>query len=312
MKIEIQLECVHGEEREGFYVQPLMKRRWAVQLDILREIDSICKRHQIKYFGWYGTLLGAVRHRGFIPWDDDIDLVMLREDYERFQCVFQKESPNDWKVLKTDPTMITVVNTDVIRLDQAFLDRYHGCPFITGVDIFVWDSVPQNESDEDVWMNLFQAACNLYVHWDLFGDDEEWETGKWIQLEELESLTAYHFDRESSVKEQLYILTDKIAAMYGGTEYKEVTYLPDLCKDSHHRIARSCFNRVLEMQFEDTEIPVLEDYDLICRLSYGDDYMVPVKEYAHEDGIKNQMKILQDFFNKQGMDLPECFAMTFE
>lgn len=59
--MEIQLECVHGEEREGFYVQPLMKRRWAVQLDILREIDSICKRHRIKYFGWHGTLLGAVR-----------------------------------------------------------------------------------------------------------------------------------------------------------------------------------------------------------------------------------------------------------
>ena len=73
--MEIQLECIRGEERDGYYVQPLMRRRWAVQLDILREIDSICKRYQIKYFGWYGTLLGAVRHQGFIPWDDDIDLV---------------------------------------------------------------------------------------------------------------------------------------------------------------------------------------------------------------------------------------------
>ncbi len=310
--MEIQLECIRGEERDGYYVQPLMRRRWAVQLDILREIDSICKRYQIKYFGWYGTLLGAVRHQGFIPWDDDIDLVMPREDYERFQCIFQKESPNGGKVLKTNPTMITIVNTDVIRLDQAFLDQYHGCPLISGVDVFAWDAVPPNRADEEVWMNLFWAACNLYVHWDLFKDDVEWKKEKWIQLEELENLTGCHIDRKSSVKEQLYVLTDKIAAMYGDTEHKEVTYLPDLCKDSHHRIPELCFNRVMEMPFEDTVIPVLEDYDLICRLSYGGDYMTPVKEYAHEDGIKNQIKILQDFFNRQGMDLPECFTMTFE
>lgn len=128
----------------------------------------------------------------------------------------------------------------------------------------------------------------------------------------MENLTGCHIDRKSSVKEQLYFLTDKIAAMYGDTEHKEVTYLPDLCKNSHHRIPELCFNRVMEMPFEDTVIPVLEDYDLICRLNYGDDYMTPLKEYAHEDGIKNQIKILQDFFNRQGMDLPECFTMTFE
>ena len=67
-------EYIRGEEREGYYVQPMMKRIWAVQLDLLREIDMVCKRHGIKYYGWFGTLLGAVRHQGFIPWDDDLDL----------------------------------------------------------------------------------------------------------------------------------------------------------------------------------------------------------------------------------------------
>lgn len=194
--MEIHLENVQGEEREGFYVQPLMKRRWAVELDILREIDAICRRHQIRYFGWYGTLLGAVRHRGFIPWDDDIDLAMMREDYERFRYIFPKEAPNGWEMRINQPIMTTIANTGVIRIDQDFLNEYHGCPLITGVDIFGVDAIPLKEADETIWVNLFDAASNLYVHWELFEDDEQWGKEKWIQLKELENLTGWHFDIE--------------------------------------------------------------------------------------------------------------------
>lgn len=54
------MQCIQGENRDGFYVQPLMKRIWAVQLDILKIVDTICKNHNLKYYAWYGTLLGAV------------------------------------------------------------------------------------------------------------------------------------------------------------------------------------------------------------------------------------------------------------
>lgn len=310
--MEIRLEEVLGEEREGFYVQPMMKRRWAVQMDILQEVDVICRRHHIRYYGWYGTLLGAVRHQGFIPWDDDIDLAMLREDYERFQYFFPKESPNGWKMLKTNPVMLEIVNTDVIRLDQEFLDRYHGCPFIIGIDIFCLDSVPESKADEELWANLFRAASNLYVHRDLFGGDARWQEEKWIQLRQLESLTGFPFDKGDSVKSQLIFLSDRIAAMYWDAKCKEVTMLPELCEGGHYYIPKPCFDKVRELPFEDRVIPVLEDYDRICRLAYGDNYMTPVKGYAHEDGIKKQIEMLRGYFKGQGKALPECFTMTFE
>lgn len=66
-----------------------------ILLGYLLEIDRICKKHEIKYFLAGGTLLGAIRHHGFIPWDDDADVMMLREDYEKFQKVVQRELPDN-------------------------------------------------------------------------------------------------------------------------------------------------------------------------------------------------------------------------
>lgn len=66
-----------------------------ILLGYLLEIDRICRKYDIKYFLAGGTLLGAIRHHGFIPWDDDADVMMLREDYDRFQAVVQKELPDN-------------------------------------------------------------------------------------------------------------------------------------------------------------------------------------------------------------------------
>ena len=62
-----------------------------IELDMLKEIDRICRRENIQYYLAGGTLLGAVRHKGFIPWDDDIDIAMARDEYERFLKVMKKE-----------------------------------------------------------------------------------------------------------------------------------------------------------------------------------------------------------------------------
>lgn len=312
------IERIQGEERDGFYVQPLMKRAWAVELEILKEIDAICRRHQIRYFAQFGTLLGAVRHHGFIPWDDDLDLAMLRSDFEKFQHYARAELPEGWRISKTGPTLICIANGDEIRLDQEFLDRYHGCPYVMGVDIFAMDNLPRDKAEEKLLVNLFDAVYNLHEHWDSFEEDCRKENligeDKWQRLNELEALTGHHFNRRNPVREQLCELADHIAAMYWDTECDEVAFVYRLHAEPDHRIPRSCFERITEVPFEHTTIPILEDSDLLLRLMFGDDYMTPVRGCASHGYpfFRDQIEHLRNWFGEQGEAMPEFFDMVME
>ena len=83
------------EIRDGYFVTSRRKRLWNVQIKLILEFDRICRKHDIKWFAYAGTLLGAARHNGFIPWDDDVDLCMLRPDYEKFkQAAATELNPN--------------------------------------------------------------------------------------------------------------------------------------------------------------------------------------------------------------------------
>ncbi len=87
----IPVEFYEEEERCGYVVSAEMKKIWAIELDLLQKFSSVCEKHGLSYFIDGGTLLGAVRHGGFIPWDDDADVCMPREDYDRLAQIAEKE-----------------------------------------------------------------------------------------------------------------------------------------------------------------------------------------------------------------------------
>ena len=80
----------------GFYVPSLMKRCWAVQMEVLFQFTKICEKHNIEYFAEWGTLISAVRHGDMIPWDDDMDVTMKRWEYEKFRKYAEEELPEGY------------------------------------------------------------------------------------------------------------------------------------------------------------------------------------------------------------------------
>ena len=84
-------EFLKEETRNDYTISTDMKKVWAVEIDLLKKIIDVCKKHNLIYWAGFGTLLGAVRHKGMIPWDDDLDIWMPREDYDKLIKLDQEE-----------------------------------------------------------------------------------------------------------------------------------------------------------------------------------------------------------------------------
>lgn len=154
MTVKYDLSYFEDEVREGFYIPGMMKRLWAEQLDILEKVRQICDRHQIKWFADYGTLIGSARHAGYIPWDDDLDICMLREDLNRFMEVAQDELPKEYLVLdaitedRYENFLVRITNGANINFTPDYLAAHNGYPFVAGIDIFPLDYIFEDEVKE--------------------------------------------------------------------------------------------------------------------------------------------------------------------
>jgi len=132
-----------------------LRKLQLVQLEMLIELDRICKKFNIKYSLDGGTLLGAVRHNGFIPWDDDIDIIMLREEYEKFYEACKKELDKTRFFLQESRTDKFYHNGfSRLRRENSVFSRwghehmnYHQGIFI---DIFVLDNVPEGRINRKI------------------------------------------------------------------------------------------------------------------------------------------------------------------
>lgn len=135
------------------YEPQVLRKLQLLELDILKDFDAICRKHDIPYVVMYGAAIGAVRHGGFIPWDDDIDVVMLRTDYESFLKIAKSEFSNKYQILNSDENFnYPLIISRMMLSDTKFvIEHYKYLKLDTGIflDIFPLDNIGDDKADEE-------------------------------------------------------------------------------------------------------------------------------------------------------------------
>lgn len=267
------------EVREGFYISGIIKRAWAAQLEVLKEVDRVCQKYKIRWFADCGTLLGAIRHGGYIPWDDDLDICMLRADYIRFNEVAESELPKDYVILNLNKEehyfehLTRVASGHRLNFDEDYLEKYHDFPYAVGIDVFPIDYVADDEEEETQRKAL---ATMVMAAADEIREDNgnvEQYTDVLCQIEDMCNVS---FDYSGCIKQQLFQTAEKLFSLYAYKGGKNVALMPYWVYFDNHLYPAEYFEKTIMVPFETIEVPVPAAYDGVLKIEYGD-YMKIVK-----------------------------------
>ncbi len=287
------------EVRDGFLVTEMMKRAWAAMLLTLDAVAELCGKYHLRWYASSGTLLGAVRHKGFIPWDDDIDIEMPRRDYMTL-LEHAEELPEPYWILSiyssdTFDTMHAVVknNRGMDRISPEYRQElFHGFPFIVGIDIFPLDRLP-SDPEKAKLQNLTYVWCYSLLHKYMILEDRS-EHGDPASEEEAEAflteMDGFFQKLEESygnlilqeedrpLKNMLCRLADRIAMLSQDMPCHGVAYYARMLKNDHPESAGmpvAWFREMTELPFEMMKIPGTALYDTALSAHYGSAYMTP-------------------------------------
>lgn len=304
-------EYFQSEVREDFLVDTTMKTVWAAEMELLSDIAAVCRKYNLQYYAYWGTLLGAVRHKGFVPWDDDMDLIMKRKDYNILMKVLPKELPETYRVYCAlseaghDLFWGCVTNADTISIETERLKKFHGCPFWVGIDVVPLDYIPRDPGEAQILhdlMTLIWKAVYLAKQENKTSKDER-------DLEEtlvfLEKKLGTTFDRKGSLPNQLWRYGNLLATSYGEEDGDLLTVHTTEVKYPGFAFEKELWGSVIEAPYETITIPIPGGYDEILRTIYGD-YNVRVKDLTDHDYpyYKKQLQQLRDMVGK----MEKCFG----
>lgn len=242
-----------------------------ITYEIVYMIDDFCKKHNIKYMLYGGSLLGAIRHDGIIPWDDDADLAMVREDYDRFITLFQEERPIGYQLLSIETTPGYRIPLIKVTKNNTFFEHNGICDMDMGiwVDILPIDGCPGMIDDAQKYFINLHKQIDEYVLFDtrslkgkILAEIREKGT---IPLQQKERRRVFmqllNQVKSNSVSECKYAACI-VNGLYGKGEVQE----------------RDFYNNLETHRFGTKDIPIPKDWDKYLTDIYGDYMKLPPEE----------------------------------
>ena len=257
-----------------------------IELDILEQVLKICEKYSLTYYMLGGTLLGAIRHKGFIPWDDDIDLGLPRPDYEKFIAYAEKELVSPYQLHTTlkkkgkySYYYARVENTDVVLKRTISIKEVLIPAFI---DIFPLDGVPNDVKKREKWISKCSRLSTLFSASQIMYRGNNSQTSKKrkpvkeflrnvfikLRMDKLLNTELIWKLLDKALKENDYDSSDVIINFCGAWGLKEM-------------FPKSVYGEGELYQFEQYQLRGPKDYDAVLSQMYGD-YMTPPEKADQE------------------------------
>ncbi len=262
----------HPEDRNGYHISETRKKTWAILLEMLSQLDYVCKKHNLVYYVDSGTLLGAVRDKGFIPWDDDIDVIMMRADYNKLVRNYSQEfaypyflqsAYSEKNYFRTHAQLRHSLSTAMLP-NEALLVGFNQGIFL---DIFPVDHVRKNEKKRISRFNHIRKWQKAFIE-KMFGPEN-------VGPEEREIRNKYLKHIERLGDKRAYRLFEFICGRSFGRYLDKVSYYTDLKK---YRVFPSdFFGKPVYLDFEFTQVPAPQKFDEVLKRYYGENYMTPIE-----------------------------------
>ena len=252
--IKIDDSYLEDEIRDGFYIPSMTKRTWAMELTVLDLIDSICSKHNITYFADWGTYLGAIRHKGFVPWDDDLDICMHRNELNKFLAVAKEELPEGYSVMSFHNNdyswkfIYNIVPNDHMCFTPEYLKSHYSFPYIVAIDIFIIDNISDDDSIEQSRNEQVKRLLN---------EADKISLSEHSEPDKLNKMRALYDEAEKLLQLENEHDTKRVVQKVPWGVYHNRTY------------DKSDFINAVRVPFEMTSVPVPLCFNKILSSKYG-------------------------------------------
>lgn len=236
-------------------------------LIIMDDIDRVCRKHNIKYTLSDGTLLGAVRHKGFIPWDDDMDVRMVRDEFEKFKLVYEKEKNKDFII--GHPCNLATYSVINPTYDIPGMVQKEGTIINPWVSIFPMDNAPKNKLLSYLKATKMRLLSGMMGKPPQYANFSKQARRRWDITSFLGSVIGYKRVNKWFIKTCISN-NKKSTGVYSSYTINS--------KGVHRRYPQCFFLEVKDFVFEDRVFKGLIMYDEYLTMAYGKDYMIPISE----------------------------------